>query len=134
MKRAAMGALLVSALSGCISQPAAPAHTLDLTGNVSSRLVLTRAAYVRVHLYEVVAGQPRRVAKSDYRVSALPLGFSFHVPAATDRQWLIRSELAWSEAGSVQARGWRQVVPGQAAQLQLTPLMCYPNCRINTPW
>ena len=133
MIRAALCALLVSALSGCISQPATPVHTLELTGSVSSRLVLTRAAYVRVRLYEIQGGQPRMVAKSDYRVSALPLRFSFKVPAATDRQWLIRSELAWSETSSVQARGWQQVVPGQAAQLQLTPLTCYPNCRINTP-
>jgi len=133
MRRAATCALVASALLGCVSQPAAPEHTLDLTGTVSSRLVLTQAAYVRVRVYEVSQGQPRKVATSDYRVSALPLGVQFKVPATKDRQWLIKSELAWSQAGSVQARGWQQGVPGQAVHLQLSPLTCYPNCRINRP-
>ncbi|MGE7956980.1 YscW family type III secretion system pilotin [Pseudomonas sp. NPDC089530] len=131
-----MRALLCSvflALGGCVSVPPMAVNKIDIGGQVRAPSPVTRPAYVSVRLYVLSAGQPRLIAQTRYRVTALPLRFAFRLAPeqVAGDGLLLRSELTWSDEGPVQARTWQPAVPGNDMDVRLGPLPCYPKCAVS---
>ncbi|MFJ2481335.1 YscW family type III secretion system pilotin [Pseudomonas sp. NPDC087598] len=120
------------ALVGCVSVSPAPIERVNVQGEVRMPSAVTRPAYVSVRLYAQVEGQPRMIAQASYRVTALPVHFAFRLmPAQVAGEGLsLRSQLAWSEEGPVQARSWQPVVIDNDMKVQLGQLPCYPKCTV----
>ncbi|MFJ2713789.1 YscW family type III secretion system pilotin [Pseudomonas sp. NPDC087346] len=130
-----MRALLCSvflAVGGCVSVLPAPVNKIDVRGQVRTSSPVTRPAFVSVRLYALIGGQPRLVAQVRYRVTALPLHFAFRLTPVqvAGEGLLLRSELAWSDNGPVQALSWQPAVPGNDMTVRLGQLPCYPNCTV----
>ncbi|MFL1499628.1 YscW family type III secretion system pilotin [Pseudomonas sp. O64] len=131
-----MRALLCSvflAVVGCVSVTPTPVNKIDVRGLVRTPSPVTRPAFVSVRLYALTEGQPRLVAQARYRVTALPLHFAFRLTPVqvAGEGLLLRSELAWSDNGPVQARSWQPAVPGNDMNVRLGQLSCYPNCTVS---
>lgn len=120
------------ALVGCVSVSPAPVAKVEVRGEVRMASPVTRPAYVSVRLYAPVEGQPRMIAQASYRVTALPVHFTFRLMPAqiAGEGVLLRSELAWSEEGPVQARSWQPAVTDSEMNVHLGQLPCYPKCTV----
>lgn len=133
MRRALLCSVFL-AVSGCVNVPPMPVYKIDVRGQVRTPSPVTRAAHVSLRLYALAKGQPLLIAQARYRVTALPLDFAFQLTPAqvTGDGLLLRSELAWSDGGPVQARSWQPVVPGNDMKVHLGQLPCYPRCVVST--
>ncbi|WP_051586111.1 YscW family type III secretion system pilotin [Pseudomonas sp. PH1b] len=122
-------------LVGCVGvSPALPVQGVNVKGEVRMPSPVTRPAYVTVRLYAQVEGTPRLIAQARYRVAALPVHFAFRLmpQQVVGEGLLLRSQLAWSEEGPVQARSWQPVVTDSNMKVNLGQLPCYPKCAVRS--
>lgn len=126
MKRTLLSALLLLTLVGCSQLPK---PNLEIPGEVTSAMPLTRTAYISVELYGQQSGRSVSLARQSYRLGMLPLAFSFTLPPSTDVTGLaLRASLSWAPEGVEQSSARAVVVPGAPTMLHLQMRPCFPRC------
>ncbi|WP_252090986.1 YscW family type III secretion system pilotin [Pseudomonas sp. MWU13-3659] len=130
IKRFPCLALLCAAMTGCVQ---VPKPGLEVSGDVRFAQPLPRPAVVTVELFGQQAGQSVSLAQQSYRVSLLPLAYSFTLPPTQDVDGLVlRARLAWQAEGADQAAARAVVVPGAPTRLVLQARSCFPRCAVGS--
>lgn len=130
IKRFSCLALLFAAMTGCVH---VPKPGLEVNGDVLFTQPLPRPAVVTVELFGQQAGQNVSLARQSYRVTLLPLAYSFTLPPTQDTNGLVlRARLAWQAEGADQAAARAVVVPGSPTRLVLQARPCFPRCMVGS--